>query len=859
MLVGRVLVNHLYGDETTVLNYRRPVKAVAIAPNYAHHSTKNVVSGGMAEQLIMNEKSRWGGLGGLTATHKDTILHLNEGPIYAIRWRKNLIAWSNDLGVKIYDTATGQRITYVNRPPGSPRPDLYKCRLFWKNDTTLMIGWADMVKIAVVRERQKSEQQPGLPSQYVEIISMYQTDFMISGIASFNEDVLLLAYVLEDELQTLADESEPPPEERQRRREALRPEIRIISHDNEELSNDVLAVNGYHLYQANDYMLDHLEAENHFYIMSPKDIVLARPRDINDHLQWLVEHERYEEALKTINENTSDAIDPKFNVKDIGHRYLEWLIAEDDWEKCGAMCQKLLPNDQEQWEAWVFRFLECKHIQASGSHGAAIAPYVPLQEPQLSSTVYEVILAWLLNNDPKELLITLRTWPSTLYNIQSVIIAIKDKLRDKQEETLLECLAELYTYDGQPAKAIEYYLLLHKPNAFDLIARYNLFSEVKDKVMLLMDFDQELMRREEEAWAKSENGPAERERLREEVGNRASDMPAVQMLVQHTDAIKPRTVVQQLKSKRKYLHTYLDALFERDPQLGIEFHDLQVELYAEFDYPKLLDFLRASNYINLEKAYKACEKRDLVPEMVFILGRMGNNREALMLIIERLQDVQRAIEFAKEQNDDDLWEDLLTYSMDKPSFIKALLENVGVDIDPIRLIKRIPQGLAIPDLKPALMKILYDYRLQLSLRQGTQKILVSDSVELADRMWQTQRHGVAFRDQACPICDLDTGMEQTIIVFFCGHAYHEDCLFKDAVPLSLDQQLTQTTLQAKLDHAAILRSARTMKCPRCEEQTREVNFKAGGFVRNKRIKAPHAEPLPQKETDDIVPMVPLTL
>lgn len=66
-----------------------------------------------------------------------------------------------------------------------------------------------------------------------------------------------------------------------------------------------------------------------------------------------------------------------------------------------------------------------------------------------------------------------------------------------------------------------------------------------------------------------------------------------------------------------------------------------MELYAEFDYPKLLEFLRASHYISLEKAYKICEQRDLVPEMVFILGRMGNNKKALMLIIERLEDVQR--------------------------------------------------------------------------------------------------------------------------------------------------------------------------------------------------------------------------
>lgn len=45
---------------------------------------------------------------------------------------------------------------------------------------------------------------------------------------------------------------------------------------------------------------------------------------------------------------------------------------------------------------------------------------------------------------------------------------------------------------------------------------------------------------------------------------------------------------------------------------------------------------------------------------------MGNNKKALTLIIERLGDVHRAIEFAKEQSDDDLWEDLLMYSETRP-------------------------------------------------------------------------------------------------------------------------------------------------------------------------------------------------
>lgn len=47
-------------------------------------------------------------------------------------------------------------------------------------------------------------------------------------------------------------------------------------------------------------------------------------------------------------------------------------------------------------------------------------------------------------------------------------------------------------------------------------------------------------------------------------------------------------------------------------------------------------------------------------------GRMGNCRQALQMIMEELADVDKAIEFAKEQDDAELWEDLISYSIDKP-------------------------------------------------------------------------------------------------------------------------------------------------------------------------------------------------
>jgi len=53
--------------------------------------------------------------------------------------------------------------------------------------------------------------------------------------------------------------------------------------------------------------------------------------------------------------------------------------------------------------------------------------------------------------------------------------------------------------------------------------------------------------------------------------------------------------------------------------------------------------------------------------MLVFTGRMGNTKEALQLITNELGDVNQAIEFCKEHNERELWEDLITYSIDKPS------------------------------------------------------------------------------------------------------------------------------------------------------------------------------------------------
>jgi hypothetical protein len=70
-----------------------------------------------------------------------------------------------------------------------------------QDDTVLIIGWADYIKIAVVKTRgwdgMKGTLGPG--AKYVEILSVFQTDYYVSGLAPYGDALVVLAYLPDKE------------------------------------------------------------------------------------------------------------------------------------------------------------------------------------------------------------------------------------------------------------------------------------------------------------------------------------------------------------------------------------------------------------------------------------------------------------------------------------------------------------------------------------------------------------------------------------------------------------------------------------------------------------------------------------
>nr|XP_009677728.1 PREDICTED: vacuolar protein sorting-associated protein 41 homolog isoform X3 [Struthio camelus australis] len=716
-----VQVFGLYSAEEFHETFDCPIKIVAVHPHFVRSHFKQFVTGG--KKLLLYERgwmNRW----------KPSVLHEGEGNIRNVKWRGHLIAWANNMGVKILDMISKQRITNVPRDDISLRPDMYPCSLCWKDNLTLIIGWGNSVKICSVKERHASEMRD-LPNRYVEIVFQFETEFHISGLAPLCDQLVVLSYVKEISEKTEVECCARP------RLDIVQP----LPESCEEISSDALTVRGFQENECRDYHLEYSEGESLFYIISPRDVVVAKERDQDDHIDWLLEKKKYEEALMAA--EISQKTIKKHKILDIGLAYINHLVEREEYDQAARKCQKILGKNTELWEFEVYKFKEIGQLKA-------ISHYLPRRDPVLKPLIYEMVLHEFLESDYEGFATLIKEWPGDLYNNTIIVQAVVDHLKkDPQNRTLLRTLAELYTYDQRYGKALEIYLTLRHKDVFQLIHKHNLFSSIRDKIVLLMDFDTE---------------------------------KAVDMLLDNEDKISIDRVVEELENRPELQHVYLHKLFKRDHHKGQRYHEKQISLYAEYDRPNLLPFLRDSTHCPLEKALEICQQRNFVEETVYLLSRMGNSRSALKMIMEELHDVDKAIEFAKEQDDGELWEDLILYSIDKPPFITGLLNNIGTHVDPILLIHRIKEGMEIPNLRDSLVKILQDYNLQILLREGCKKILVADSLSLLKKMHRTQMKGVLVDEEniceSClsPILPSDASKSFNVVVFHCRHMFHKECL-----------------------------------------------------------------------------------
>ena len=460
----------------------------------------------------------------------------------------------------------------------------------------------------------------------------------------------------------------------------------------------------------------------------------------------------------------------------IGEQWVERLISAKDWTKAGQTCGLVL-GTSSSWEHWVWIFAQANKYEE-------ITPYIPTTQlhPPLPSLVYELILGHYASTDRPRLKELLEIWPPELFDASVIIEAIESKLKNgevREDSTedgqvgrdwkiIMSGLAKLYLANGQPRKALSCYIRLQDADAtMSLISEYHLVSAVADDIPGFI-----LLR-----VTKTQQVSAPMQELQ------AQTLEPIRLLVSEAlnGIVQPDTVIAQLQARygmpTPYLYFYFRALWTGDAATSVaddntttttapittpkpateerllalegktlvsDHADTAVHLFAEYDRPLLLTFLTSSQSYTLDHASRICQDRAYIPELVYLLSKEGRTAQALRLIIDSLNDVSQAIAFAKEQNDASLWDDLLDYSMNKPRFIRGLLEGVGTAIDPLKLVKRIPLGLEIEGLREGLGRMLREYEVQESISSGVARVLRGEVNAAMMQRGVGQRKGVRF-------------------------------------------------------------------------------------------------------------------
>lgn len=539
------------------------------------------------------------------------------------------------------------------------------------------------------------------------------------------------------------------------------------------------------------------------FIHSPYDCILATRRDLADHLQWLLEHQRYQDSWELLDEHPeimgpqldsseqpstpdkrqsfgddffddiSSAMDTQLRFlnssaekekRRISDLWIQGLVEGKNWDRAAEVIGRVV-NTPDRWERWIYAFAGAKKFDE-------IVNYMPSEplRPPIPGTVYEIVLSHYIQKDKLKFKELLDHWEPELFDAREVITVLENQLkfRDVREDSVedgekgrdwrivMEGLARLYELNGRYREALRSYIKLQDADsAMRLIRENHLADAVTDDVPSFIAL------RVPEIQLNRMNIPELEEATSE----------AIALLVDEAQRglIPPATVVRQLEKKdlHTYLYFYLRGLWReyRDQpvdetvSLVDEFADLAVHTFTNFDRELLMDFLRVSQSYNFEQAVQECQQANFIPELVYLYSKTGRTKQALYLIIDRLGDVSQAIAFAKEQDDPDLWEDLLNYSMDKPRFIRGLLEEVGTAIDPLTLIRRIPEGLEIPGLREGLQHMMKEHEIQYSISSGVARVLRSEVAAAQNLLREGQRRGIKF-DFASPTTTTTIDLEK---------------------------------------------------------------------------------------------------
>jgi len=647
-----------------MFEFSDPIRSICLDPRY--ETTKAFCVGVGKSKCIINRKGWFG--------NTSTIVHQGEGLVSKIAWNvDNLLAWSTERSVKIYDTEKEVRISSLDRPKTETSP---QCYVVWESANHLLVGWSDTIKIIRISRRRLAS---GKSESYAEIVGMFRTPYYICGVAPWGKKSMAVLAMSRDDDD---DENEEEEEEEDDDDDGVDlPELHIISRDSgEELSSDLLELRGFEHYNKSDYSLHHSSSSsngNILYVVTAKDVVLAKARNLTDRVRWLLKRNRFETILSVLQSCSVDedvrycslSLSLSLNIQEAHEKiihthtqqvpsnlksqfaesYMSALVSSKNWSLAASLCSDLISysssppppppssksssssteNQSQLWEKYISIFAKHRNLDK-------IAIYVPTSSPRLPKYVYEMILnEYLASSNIEGLLMILRRWTATdkaeeeekddLFDLQKVILKTRQMLKTvkivdektKHRAVLLsEALAMLYRAAGEHKNALRVHLTSPEPPAVprDVFA----MLETHD----LLDGDS----------LEANVGPLLRLDTEE----------TLRLMIRNLDKIPIERAVRHLSHDSEIQMKYLHILFQTKRHIynGTssygKFHEMQIRLYVKHRPDLLLPFLQTSRHYSLSEALEMCTSHDppLTCETAYVLKRMGKSKDAVKLLVE---------------------------------------------------------------------------------------------------------------------------------------------------------------------------------------------------------------------------------
>ncbi|KAG7807611.1 hypothetical protein KL921_004369 [Ogataea angusta] len=708
---GTVVIGSVADDKDIIAyDFKRPIHAVALDKNYK--TSKLFISGGTSGNVVFSSRN-WLG------QRQDTVVDGGSGAITLIQTINDLVIWTNDSGITVAHIPTKTVIFHETLPKNFPRPEMFWPRFHQTDPDRFLIGWVNHVwsfKISVSNSGSSiiSSAASSFRSIDKKVALEHHVileDTLIAGISVFNDDLLILSYV---------PDNEPP-------------ELKLVHQLTfEEISVDQVAMNRRTNLGLNDYHL--YQHGSQWFLVSADDCVVVQPYGLHDQLTWYTARGEYLEAWKI-----SEMWLARDERLDIAERHMEKLVGGDKWPEAGEFLSEMLAlaGDEEPeyvqrvascWNNWIERFSETGHRDLLVDR----VPRVPVGDYLVCSRHYNSILEQLLEQQEfSKVLSLVGKWDHGLFDVETLRDRLVEELEEtgEQEASVRRVIVDLSVELDEMEKCVDHLIWLKDPGIMLFVDEHHLLLTNLDKLPAIVTLS-------------AAGKPLTAETL----------ATAVAILVENSHEILPRQIVDTLDAAGlDYVSfLYLDALAANDKLLVKDFEDEMVKLYASFNRDHLQQFLSRHYSYSVEKAISVCEEQKCVSELVYLLSKVGENRKALKLIVDELRDPEKAILFVSESDDRELWDFLLDYSMDRPAFIQTLVVAASDLIDPIPVISRIPRGVEITGLRQALVQICGNIQMDRLVHGLIARLIAAESMELTGRYMSLRAQGTVFELDRVP-------------------------------------------------------------------------------------------------------------